>query len=133
MQQTVESLVACNARIPVTTSTKPVAEPNHSTATLQAELPPVPADKDFIPASEQAMKALYGAAMSNGTSVERVCREYGVDPNHISKGKCWEMTNALNHKSGYDKIQEAQRGNDPQGSRHPRSDKYPDDSDIFGK
>ena len=55
----------------------------------------------FIPASEAAVKALFGACMSNGTDVETVCGEYGVDPEHISKRDCMRMTNDLNKKSGY--------------------------------
>ena len=55
----------------------------------------------FIPASEEAKKALWAAAMSNGTDPETVCREFGVDPNHISKHDCWLMTRKLNERSGY--------------------------------
>ena len=58
-------------------------------------------EDDFTPASESALKALWGAAMSNGTDVESVCREYGVDPKNISKGDCWRMTHDLNEHSGY--------------------------------
>ena len=47
------------------------------------------------------MKALYGACASNGTDVETVCGEYGVDPEHISKRDCMRMTNDLNERSGY--------------------------------
>lgn len=56
---------------------------------------------NFTPASERALKALYGACVSNMTDVETVCREYGVDPDHISKRDCMRMTNDLNKKSGY--------------------------------
>ena len=56
---------------------------------------------NFTPASEQALKALFGACMSNRTDVETECRKYGVDPNHISKRDCMRMTNDLNKKSGY--------------------------------
>ena len=58
----------------------------------------------FTPASEAALKALYGACMSNGTDVETVCGEYGVDPEHISKRDCMRMTNDLNKRSGYGKF-----------------------------
>ena len=58
-------------------------------------------DTDSTPASEDALKALWGAAMSNHTDVESVCREYGVDPDHISKKECWRMTHDLNERSGY--------------------------------
>ena len=57
--------------------------------------------RNFTPASERALKALYGACASNGTDVETVCREYGVDPEHISKRDCMRMTNDLNERSGY--------------------------------
>ena len=60
--------------------------------------------RNFIPASERALKALYGACASNGTDVETVCREYGVDPEHISKRDCMRMTNDLNERSGYGKF-----------------------------
>ena len=56
---------------------------------------------DDIPASEDALRALWGAAMYNHTDVESVCREYGVDPKNISKGDCWRMTHDLNEHSGY--------------------------------
>ena len=55
----------------------------------------------FTPASEGALKALWGAAMANRTDVESVCREYGVDPKNISKRDCWRMTHDLNEHSGY--------------------------------
>ena len=58
-------------------------------------------DGKFTPASERALKALYGACVSNRTDVETVCREYGVDPEHISKRDCMRMTNDLNERSGY--------------------------------
>ena len=60
-------------------------------------------EKDFIPASEPAMKALWGAAKSNGTDIKSVCRKYGVDPDHISKDECRRMTSDLNERSGYKK------------------------------
>jgi len=53
------------------------------------------------PASKNALKALWGAAKSNGTNIESACRKFGVDPEHISKKDCWKMTNALNERSGY--------------------------------
>ena len=56
---------------------------------------------NFTPASERALKALYGACVSNRTDVETVCRKYGVDPEHISKRDCMRMTNDLNERSGY--------------------------------
>lgn len=59
---------------------------------------------NFTPASERALKALYGACVSNRTDVETVCREYGVDPEHISKRDCMCMTNDLNERSGYGKF-----------------------------
>lgn len=58
-------------------------------------------EDDSIPASEAALKALYAAAMNDGRNVESVCREYGVDPDHISKKECWRMTQDLNKRSGY--------------------------------
>lgn len=58
--------------------------------------------KDFTPASDQAMKALWGAAKSNGMDISR---EYGVDPSHISKEECRRMTSDLNERSGYKKIE----------------------------
>ena len=61
-------------------------------------------DGNFTPASERALKALYGACVSNMTDVETVCREYGVDPEHISKRECMRMTNDLNKRSGYGKF-----------------------------
>jgi len=78
---------------------------------LEPGVMPVPApkveigqtEKDFTPASKQALKALWGAAKSNGTDVKSVCREYGVDPSHISKDECRCMTSDLNERSGYKK------------------------------
>ena len=78
---------------------------------LMSGVMPVPAPKveigesvkDFTPASDQAMKALWGAAKSNGTDIGSVCREYGVDPSHISKDECRRMTGDLNRRSGYKK------------------------------
>jgi len=61
-------------------------------------------DRNFIPASEKALKALFGACVSNRTDVETVCREYGVNPEHISKRDCMRMTNDLNERSGYGKF-----------------------------
>ena len=58
---------------------------------------------DDEPASEEAKRALWAAAQNNGTDVESVCREYGVDPKHISKQECWQMTHDLNELSGYGK------------------------------
>ena len=60
-------------------------------------------EDDFTPASEAALKALRAAAMKDGRDVESVCREYGVDPNRISKRECWQMTQELNARSGYSK------------------------------
>ena len=60
--------------------------------------------RNFIPASEKALKALFGACVSNRTDVETVCREYGVNPEHISKRDCMRMTNDLNERSGYGKF-----------------------------
>ena len=64
-------------------------------------------------ASEEARTALWAAAKSNGTDVESVCKEYGVDPNHISKRDCWRMTQNLNAKTGYGKDQQQQRPEPP--------------------
>ena len=80
---------------------------------LKSGVMPVPApkveigqtEKDFTPASDQALKALWGAAKSNGTDVKSVCREYGVDLNHISKEECRRMTSDLNERSGYKKLE----------------------------
>ena len=59
----------------------------------------------FIPASKRAKNALWGAAMTNGTTVEKVCRKYGVDPDNISPKDCWQMTQDLNERSGYKKTE----------------------------
>ena len=59
-------------------------------------------------ASEEALRALWGAAMRNGMEVENVCHGYGVDPNHISKRECWQMTQDLNERSGYNKSRKQQ-------------------------
>ena len=59
-------------------------------------------DQGFTPASEAAIKALWGAAKSNGTDLETVCMEYNVDPERISKSDCWKMTHELNKQSGYE-------------------------------
>ena len=75
-------------------STPPSVAENHRDGTPASE-------GGFIPASEEAKKALWAAAMSNGTDLETVCREFGVDPNHISKHDCWYMTRELNKRSGY--------------------------------
>ena len=75
-------------------STQPSVAENHRVGTPASE-------GGFIPASEEAKRALWGAAMSNGTDLETVCREFGVDPNHISKHDCWRMTQELNNRSGY--------------------------------
>ncbi len=64
-------------------------------------------------ASDEARTALWAAAKSNGTDVESVCKEYGVDPNHISKRDCWRMTQDLNEKTGYGKDQQQQRPEPP--------------------
>ena len=56
-------------------------------------------------ASEEAKTALWAAARNNGTDIETVCRQYNVDPNHISKRDCWRMTQDLNAKTGYGKEQ----------------------------
>lgn len=56
---------------------------------------------NFTPPSEGALKALECAARHNGTDVETVCREYRVDPNRISRGQCWLITQDLNKQSGY--------------------------------
>lgn len=56
---------------------------------------------NFTPASEDALKALEYAARRNGSDVETVCREYRVDPNRISRGQCWLITQDLNKQSGY--------------------------------
>ena len=109
-----------------------IAELNHSTATLQAELPTIPTKKDFIPPSDKAMRALYGACRSNGMDVPAVCKQYGVDPDNISKDDCCRMTSDLNDKSGYSKIQQSRRQYNRDTRHFPRADRYPDDSDVFG-
>ena len=75
-------------------STPPSVAENHRIGTPASE-------GGFIPASEAAQRALWAAAMSNGTDPETVCREFKVDPNHISKHDCWLMTRKLNERSGY--------------------------------
>ncbi len=57
-------------------------------------------------ASDEARTALWAAAKNNETDIETVCRQYNVDPNHISKHDCWRMTQDLNAKTGYGKTQE---------------------------
>ena len=133
MQQTIKALAGCACRPVQPSRQNPVQESSHpSKPADRAELPPVSA-KDFIPASDDALRALYGATMRNGTNVESVCKDHGVNPDHISKRECWEMLQELNQKSGYDKSPEARKGNDyPRVPRYPRSDRYPDDSDVFG-
>lgn len=111
---------------------RPVTESNQSPATPRAELPPVPENKDFIPASEAARHALYGACMNNGTDVPTVCKQYGVDPDHISKDECRRMTSELNDKSGYSKIRQSRQQCNRDARCFPRADKYPNDSDVFG-
>ena len=97
---------------------RPVAETNCAAAAKPVEPPPVARESDFIPASDQALRALYGAARSNGMDVETVCKEYSVDPSRISKDECRKMTSDLNKKSGYDKIQKAwQQENSPNDHR----------------
>ena len=56
----------------------------------------------LTPASEAAIKALWGAAKSNGTDLETVCMEYNVDPERISRSDCWKMTHELNKQSDYE-------------------------------
>ena len=56
------------------------------------------------PASEEAIRALWAAAKNNGTDIESVCRENGVDPKNISKQDCWRMTQELNKRSGYGNV-----------------------------
>jgi len=133
VKRTAMELIDLTDRAKVSVDNTPKAEFKHtSKSATRTELPPQPTG-DFMPASEQALKALYAAALSNGSSVERVCREYGVDPAHISKTECWEMTTELNQKSGYDRTRQASQGGNYPKAPYPRTDKYPDDSDVFGK
>ncbi len=57
-------------------------------------------DGDDEPASGKAINALWAAAQNNETDVESVCREYGVDPKHVSKRDFRQMTHDLNERSG---------------------------------
>lgn len=59
---------------------------------------------DTEPASDAARRALWAAAKNNGTDIESVCRENGVDPKNISKQDCWRMTQELNKRSGYGNV-----------------------------
>jgi hypothetical protein len=120
MQQTAETLTGCaNSAVPSGNkhngSAKSLAATRSST-----EQPPASSTKNFIPASDEGMRALYAAAKSNGTDIPSVCKEHDVDPNHISKEECREMTRDLNDRSGYSKIQQAQHQ-----SKNPR---YPPSS-----
>ena len=56
---------------------------------------------NFTPPSEKLLNALTAAAKANGTGVETACREFNVDPDHISARQCWEMIQELNRRSGY--------------------------------
>ena len=69
-------------------------------------------------ASEDAKRALWAAAQNNGTDIETVCRQYNVNPDHISKRDCWRMTQDLNAKTGYGKEQQ-ERLSEP-SSKHQR-------------
>ena len=103
MQQTVETLTGCaNSAVPSGSKHNGSAKSLAATRS-RAEQPPATSTKNFTPASEDAVRALYGAAKSNGSDVETVCKEYGVDPNHISKQDCWRMVQDLNEKTGYGK------------------------------
>ena len=75
-------------------STPPSVAENHRIGTPASE-------GGFIPASEAAQRALWAAAKTNKTDQETVCREFGVDPNRISRYDCWRMTQELNNRSGY--------------------------------
>lgn len=89
---------------------------NHTSQAPTCTVKPVtvaPPNGDAEVASNEAKTALWAAAKSNGTDVESVCKEYGVDPNHISKRDCWRMTQNLNEKTGYGKNQQQQRPEQP--------------------
>lgn len=75
--------------------------PTNNRPPQMTQRPPRRSDGDFVPASEEALNALWGAAHTAHTDVESVCREYGVDPNRISKSDAWRMTRDLNEKTGY--------------------------------
>ena len=77
-----------------------IAMPNNRPPQI-TQRPPRRSDGDFVPASEEALNALWGAAHTANTDVESVCRECGVDPNRISKSDAWRMTRDLNKKTGY--------------------------------
>ena len=117
----------------VPASNRSATELNHAPVTPHAELPTAPTKKSFIPPSDKAMGALYGACKSNGMDVSTVCKQFGVDPDNISKDDCRRMTSDLNDKSGYSKIQQSRRQNRRNAYRFPNADKLPDDSDVFGK
>ena len=101
IQQTVETLTVCANSVVPSGNKHNGSVKSHAAIRSSAEQPPATSTKNFTPASEDAMRALYGAAKSNGSDVETVCKEYGVDPNHISKQDCWRMTQDLNAKTGY--------------------------------
>lgn len=103
MQQTVETLTACaNSAVPSDNKHNGSVK-SHAATRSSVEQPPASSTKNFIPASDDAMRALYAAAQSNGTDIPSVCKEYDVDPNRISKQDCWRMTQDLNAKTGYGK------------------------------
>ena len=102
MQQKIKALAGCASKPVQPTHQNPVQESNHTSKPAdRVELPPVPEDKVFIPASDDALRALYGACKSNGTDIQSVCKEYDIDPNHISKQSCWRITYELNRRSGF--------------------------------
>ena len=133
MQQKIKALTWCASKPVQPPHQNPVLESSHTSKPAdRVALPPVPGDKDFIPASEAARHALYGACMNNGTDVPTVCKQYGADPDHISKDECRRMTSELNDKSGYRKIQQSRQQCNRDARCFPRADRYPDDSDVFG-
>lgn len=102
-----------------------------SDTSLSEVNPEVIMSKNSTPAmaSEGAIRALWGAAKSNGTDINTVCREYGVDPKGISRRDCWRMTDALNKKSGYGQSQSKQR--QVQSSKREALRKIPQGDGFF--
>ena len=93
---------------------------------------PAPAEKGFVPITDGQQKALSTIAGKAGKSVDQFCHDHGLMLDALSKEECRQFLREFNHKSGYDKVQQARHRNYSQESLHPRSDRYPDDSDVFG-
>ena len=108
---------------------RPVTESNQSPATPRAELPPVQPPCDFTPITVGQRHALETIAAKDRKSLTQFCHDCGVDIETLSKAECRSLLQNLNDKSGFSKIQQSRQ----QYNRFPRADRYPDDSDVFGK